>query len=311
MVERSHTLAADIRSAYQMRIECEPGAREFAFVTLTQPKLHVRHEDCAGAIARFFASWTALVNAGSRKRNATLRMMIRGGLRSVEVVWSQRRKRIFTRDGRPTERRVRYSGWHVHAHCIFELESGVRVEDFAKVLRAAWRELSEGSEPEKCVDVQPLDLRRVGQLAKYLTKVFELPDSRARELFRAAHGRQILCGFGDWRGWRGWVERPPTEFAGCMWGSESMDRLSERVLKYHEANRGALVDPAVVFQAFEWISEDGEKKRIRLSESLGLETALKRLRQSSFAINERATERAVSRAERRASRRTAKRKDPR
>lgn len=64
----------------------------------------------------------------------------------------------------------------------------------------------------------PLDARSTGQLAKYLTKLWDLKTEHAQELFTAADGRRLIDGFGAWRSWRtfsGDVERTPHGWIAC------------------------------------------------------------------------------------------------
>jgi len=256
MRARARQLADDLRSAVQERQACEvlgaDGSREYfdrrlVFVTMTQVKRDARVEDAGGAISRILKSWRRMISPQSRRRNEDLRAMVFGGVRSLECVWSPRNK--LNKDGG----RVKYSGWHAHAHCIFELHHMPTfgrswMEDFADELRDVWRWASKDSNPETGVDVQPLDLRKVGQLSKYLTKPFELDKpKRARELFRAASGRRILNGFGGWESWRRWVPKEASEYAGAKFSAISLGRLADNKARYDDQGRGALLAPSVAF----------------------------------------------------------------
>jgi len=253
---RARGLAASLRSAVEHRetqlVEDAGGdsvrmPRRLLFVTMTQRKRDFRQEDAGGAISRILKSWRRMISPQSRRRNEDLRALVFGGVRSLECVWSPRGRT--NKDGRL----VKYSGWHAHAHCIFELHhmptfGASWLQDFADELREVWRWASKDSNPETGVDVQPLDLRKVGQLAKYLTKPFELDQpQRARELFRAASGRRILNGFGGWESWRRWVPEEPSEYAGAKFSAISLDRLAHNKARYDDQGRGALLAPSVAF----------------------------------------------------------------
>ena len=64
-------------------------------------------------------------------------------------------------------------------------------------LLAAWCGIVGGALVSQCA--VPLDDANAGQLAKYVTKMWELDDESARELFAAAEGKRLLNTFGDWR----------------------------------------------------------------------------------------------------------------
>lgn len=209
---RSRRLAEELRAAITTR----PGARLF-FVTLTQPKR--AGESARAAWDRYVRSWAALRHHPAFKN-------LHGGVRVTEVTWSLGHRRA----------KVKVPGWHVHPHLVVELleepswepcptcegrrrcstcgsatqPSSGRMPSALVELGCAWTSITGASWKAQCM--VPVDERNVGQLAKYLTKLWELDTSRARELFDAAAGRRIVDGFGAWRRWRqfaGDVERTP------------------------------------------------------------------------------------------------------
>ena len=206
---RSRRLAHELRDAV-----CSRSHRGLYFVTLTQPK-H-RGESCQRAWDRALRAWTALRHSPQWKRE------IAGGVRVVEVTHSRGHARA----------RDRFVGWHVHFHCVIELRHApvmgrcpacagrkrgrggacrtcgsnkVRpsgeLPDALSVVLARWLQLASGASIHAQCAV-PLDLGCTGQLTKYLTKLWELDDVAARELFLAASGRRTIDGFGGWRSWR-------------------------------------------------------------------------------------------------------------
>lgn len=186
--------------------------------------------------------------------------MFRGGVRGIECVWSGRGSVTWTprakgqdltdwKETRKESHRVRYSGWHAHAHCVFELNWNpydFHIEDpmleFEHELREVWAWASKGADPEKGVDVQLVQTRNVGQVAKYICKPFELPPEKARELFQAIHSRRMLDGFGDWKSWRKWAPEDESPYAGASLCGVSLASLAYRFKKYEQVGRG-LKDP--------------------------------------------------------------------
>lgn len=305
MHDRAARLAGSLREAAELRafdlVERPEGGdkllrRRLVFVTLTQRKRDRRNEDAGASIARLLKSWKRLVSPQSKKRNEDLRAMIFGGVRSLECVWSPRNK--LNKNGR----RARYSGWHTHAHCIFELRNFPnQTEDwlgeFADELRAVWAWASKDSNPETGVDVQTLDMRKVGQLAKYLTKPFELNDHRARELFRAASSRRILNGFGGWLSWRKWLEDRESEFKGATFSTVSLASLVRLHENFDAKGRGALVAPSVAFAEWHRCEDRGETFR-RIAATVDREAMWDGLRRSAAAVNLAAADRENRRMER-------------
>lgn len=260
------------------------GAR-LLFVTLTQPKKHAKDESAAGALDRVLDSWGRLTRTSSAKNNYVLRDMTCGGMRSIECVWSPRGKE-HVRDGRVIHR-VKFSGWHAHLHCIFEMYEGVTVEDFTDELRGTWAWACPGSVPRLCVNVQELDGARVSQCAKYCTKPFELPDERALQLFRAVESRHMMYGWGDWLAWSQWVEPTANPFEGAIMANETVRGLAKRWAKYEERGRGSLAPEPVGFLAWTF-DEMREKQALTLKCSMPIDEIHRRLTLTAPAANTRA-----------------------
>lgn len=306
MVDRAARLSATIREAAKTRQALRPFAASHAarvahrparlvFVTLTQYKAHHRAEDAEASLDRFFASWKRLMNTKSRKRNARLRSLVAGGLRSLECVWSSQGKR------NASGHRVRYSGWHTHGHCIFEIRC--TPEEFAAELRRVWAWASPRSNPWRGVDVQTLrhDSRGYGELAKYITKPFALEPRRARELFLAAQARRFLVGFGEWRSWQSWVPEQESDYAGAVFSRRSLRHLIESDEKYDQAGRGAKAAPLVCFERFAY--DEGRKKTGRVLDSTCTRDELwKGLERAAGGHNKSAEARADKREQRRLDR---------
>lgn len=244
---RSRRLATELRTS----VESRPDARRLYFVTLTQPRFP--GESCSRAWDRSMRAWTAL------RHHPAFRELL-GGVRVTEVTYSQGHERA-TR---------KIPGWHVHMHLVVELReapcnercpacSGTRkrvdasgrargercrtcgsrvtmpsgvMPDAIVAMLSAWRKFSGGVPQAQCA--VPLDSSNVGQLAKYLTKLWNMPDSHARELFDAATGRRTIDGFGAWRAWRRFgadVEKTPRGWISCGIPLRALESLSasERV----------------------------------------------------------------------------------
>ena len=213
---RSRRLATSLRTAIELR----PLASLW-FVTLTRPRLP--HESCEDAYVSFGRAWDRL------RHRPSFRESIVGGVRTMEVTYSQGHKRA----------RWQQPGWHVHAHLVVEvrrstmvacpscegtaLVRGKRCETCCsattqsdgtldanvRTLLVEWVALTGGSLRAQCG--VPLNRVNAGQLAKYVTKLWDLEPVRARELFAALAGKQIVTGFGEWTRWRRWgdVESTP------------------------------------------------------------------------------------------------------
>lgn len=237
---RSRRLATELRTS----IDTRPDARRLFFVTLTQPR--IAGESCSRAWDRSMSAWTSLRHHPAFKD-------LRGGIRVTEVTWSPGHEQA--------KRKI--PGWHVHMHLVVELDHapcfercpaclgekrlrgkrcrtcGSRVTmptgtmpDALVAMLSAWGKFSGGVPQAQCA-VQ-LDASNVGQLAKYLTKIWDMKDAHARELFDAATGRRTIDGFGAWRAWRRFgcdVEKTPRGWVACGIALRALEHLpeSERV----------------------------------------------------------------------------------
>lgn len=202
---RSRKASVDLRSA----VEAHEGGPLY-FVTLTQ-----RHGPTALTREAASRAWRSLQRAWERvRKTGPWRTHVIGGIKVVEVT---------------SGRRVR--GWHPHLHLLVELTDdrarvpcptcdGTRrhagkgcrscgsrthrsdgtVPAHARELVEAWCRVADALPQGQCV--VPLIADNCGQLAKYMTKLWELQPATARELFAAAEGRRLIDGWGAWRGWR-------------------------------------------------------------------------------------------------------------
>lgn len=247
---RSRRLATDLRAA----IETRPHAARLYFVTLTQPRLS--DESCNASISRWMRCWTAL-------RHHPIFRDIVGGVRVTEVTYSHGHKHAKNRipgwhvhghlivelkDAPSFERCPTCAGSKLHNNkrcgtcgSTVTMPRG-ELPDVLVAFINAWCTITASKPSRGCAGPQrtgavsqaqcavPLDANNVGQLAKYLTKLWELQDGRARELFAAAAGRRIVDGFGSWRGWRRFscgVERTPHGWLSsqlAVRAIEAMDR---------------------------------------------------------------------------------------
>jgi len=263
---RAVRLGHTLRGACEMRIE--KGAK-LLFVTLTQPKRHYMAEGASGAVTRILKSFARLTRTSSRKRNERFREIVSGGVRSLEAVWSGQGKKHWLppRPDRGEKRKswlkrrrlshvVQFSGWHAHLHCVFEIAPDEDPAEFEAELRSVWAWASEGSDPRAACNVQALKLEAVGQCTKYITKPFELPEKRARELFKAVHARRMVEGFGEWRSWRSWVPEPENPYEGAVFAHVDMKQLAYRFVRFEMRERGSIVNRApVAFKRWRYDSE--------------------------------------------------------
>lgn len=304
MASRAVSLGNAIAAAAAHR---EGAGAKLLFVTLTQPKAHAADEDASGALDRMLAAWGRLTRTSSGRKNYVLRDMMRGGLRSIECVWSGRGRQTVW-EGRVTHT-VKYSGWHAHLHCIFELEEGVTVEDFSDELRGTWEDVCPGANASLCVNIQPLAGDAVRQCAKYCTKPFELPGTRARELFRAVESRHMVYGWGEWLGWSSWVEPEPNPLAGAVLCVEPLHALLKRFAEYDEQGRGALVPEPASFAEWHTCPDRGERTH-RLVTAMPIRELHSALAASAMSANESAQKARELSRERAAEREANKKPSP-
>lgn len=215
---RSRRIAQSLRAACESKPEAS-----LHFVTLTRPRR--KGEDAPRALREWHRAWEAL------RHTKTWTRVVNGGVRTIEITYSAGHKKA----------KHRFAGWHAHAHILLEIDdNGVREDCPAcegsrkqrdglrchtccsattmsdgqmpsalRELVTAWVAIVEGNVKAQCA--VPLNRDNVGQLAKYLTKLWELPADKARELFAAVDGARIVEGFGTWRKYKrmGAVETTP------------------------------------------------------------------------------------------------------
>lgn len=221
---RSRKLAMQLRTFWVGRV-AELGAAAVAkgvghwFVTLTPPK--PGGSDPEPALDKMRDWWRELTNSKTAQGREFHRRFD-GGLRSFEVTWSPKGK--LRKDGT----RVKYSGWHAHAHLILE---GGDCYDLRWLLRR-WCELTDGNYLAQ--HYAPLDERRIGQCAKYVVKPLDddCPLPLARKLACDMHGRRFQDAFGSWRGWKATVKEPSADEYEVAW-----DTLTDRPVSFVELFR--------------------------------------------------------------------------
>ncbi len=201
-INRAREVQAQLRQ-YLVKRE-QAGIGPMLFVTFTHPKFAVDRESPGQAVTRVLKEW-----AKFRVRRP-FRKTVAGYVRAVECVFLRRGWRK-TKAGRPYF--VKETGWHAHLHIAIELKGDhacpIRWQAWAK---RAWVEIC-GGDP-KGQDFQDLTSAKLGQIAKYITKPFELPEEWAPIFFQEMAGRRIIQGGGVWadftkevieEGAEGWV----------------------------------------------------------------------------------------------------------
>jgi len=207
MRTRAREHGAQLRLALGRR-QLEAPDQVRAFVTLTQPKRHEADEGPGEAISRWLASWRALTHRRGR-HGARWHALVAGAVRAVEVTYS----RAGTTHGGHV---VAMTGYHAHGHLLVELRPGATLEQLRELVAEVWCDrvepggvvpgLSAGALRGAQV-VDQVDERRIGQLAKYVSKPFAISDhNAARRVFEALVGRRMLEGLGSWRRWRRWAD---------------------------------------------------------------------------------------------------------
>lgn len=145
------------------------------FVTLTHPKRRDVDEGPGAAVTRLLAEWRKLSN------RRPFKAAVLGYVRATEVTYSQRG----------------YSGWHAHLHLVLEVQRDLRPSDVQRLITALWSEIADAD--RNAQNFQPLTSDRLGQVVKYITKPFELPDALAPTFFDEMKGRKLISGSGTWR----------------------------------------------------------------------------------------------------------------
>lgn len=239
-------MSGDLRCA----VEAHAGGPLY-FITLTQ-----RHGPTPATREAARSAWRRLQRAWERLRKShAMRVGVVGGIKVVECTYG---------------RKVR--GWHPHLHLLVELvddahslpcptcegtrrhagagcrscgsrthQSDGTVPAWGRKLVEAWCAVSDALPQGQCC--VPLDHTNVGQLAKYLTKLWELDSNIARELFAAAEGRRLVDGWGAWRGWRragDEVEQTPHGWFSSGLGVQQLEAMAPDTPVYFGAHVGTL-----------------------------------------------------------------------
>lgn len=261
---RSRRLATSLRSSVERRADAV-----LFFVTLTIPK-QPQTRDAWGRQVGATRAWDTWQRTWERLRHLPeYTRAVAGGVRAQETTWSRGHQQAARR----------FEGWHHHGHLLVEVNddgermpcpscggsgkskgnrSGNRcgtctsathkgdgtLPAVLAALLVAWARLCDGSTRAQCA--VPLDRTNVGQLAKYMTKLWELPAERAREVFDAAEGRRIVEGFGTWRGWQRWgaVEKTPSGWFPSGLSLRLIEAMAPDELVPFVAGVPAVLEPA-------------------------------------------------------------------
>lgn len=229
MVLRSRSMGNALRERVEgMRLD----GRRVAFCTLTQPKLPGREETAGEALARCKEQWrrasSSRLAAGRAFRDLAL-----GCFRSIEIVWAPSMP----------------AGWHAHVHALVsvsESEGPGALGEACLRLWRAWLAATPGAS-SKAWHADRCDDRRVGQLAKYLTKPFELTPALARHVFEATASAHLVWGLGEFKGWR--HDEPEHDAPGLVgWAKESIATFGAKLAEYDDRGRGCEREARVLFQ---------------------------------------------------------------
>lgn len=214
---RSREMRAKLRR-FQATREKEVGPRRLVFLTLTHRK--AMGESPGDAVSRLLGEWRRLMSrrkvrggwVGPKGHRRWKPGAVAGYVRAVECTWSPRGprtvrtgERTVTKDGDPrtfvvpeaVTYFVAHDGWHAHLHVILELSPGVNPAAARELITDAWTSIAD-AEPW-CQRWQALSPHRVGQVAKYITKPFELPEDLAPRFFDELSQRRLIESGGTWR----------------------------------------------------------------------------------------------------------------
>ncbi len=158
------------------------------FVGLTHHKMAACDEGPGAAVSRILKEWGKL-----RKRRPFGRS-VDGYVRAVECVFVARG---WKRPKNGPAYFVKESGWHAHLHIMMELGEEVCPWRFEGWCRTTWKEIAGGD--DKGMDFQDFSDAKIPELAKYITKPFELPERYAPTFFREMAGRHLIYGGGTWK----------------------------------------------------------------------------------------------------------------
>ena len=180
--------ARDQLREHLVQREADPDHGKLAFVTFTHPKYSIDAEDPGEAVSRTLAEWRKLTN------RRPFKFAVTGYVRAVECTYSRKGWHLNAKTGVPYY--VKESGWHAHLHIILEIEKTCDAWEVEKSVRAMWCEIA-GAE-DQCQNWQGFTPAKIGQIAKYITKPFELPAQHAPMFFDRMAGRRLLQGGGTW-----------------------------------------------------------------------------------------------------------------
>lgn len=171
---RANELRHQLRAHLSER-RTTPGRGWLAFVTLTHPKRSLRTEGPGAATTRLLDEWRKLTNRRAFKT------AVLGYVRAVEVTYSKRG----------------FPGWHAHIHVVLEIHAEIERVRIEQVIRRMWCSIVGGD--EKAQNWQRLSHDRLGQVVKYVTKPFELPEHLAPTFFDEMKGRRLISAGGTWK----------------------------------------------------------------------------------------------------------------
>lgn len=196
-------------------------------VTLTTKKLDARIEGPKDAAKRHLAKVRRFT------RSQIFQDTVTGYARTLEVVW---KARGWSTRANGSRYFVECDGWHAHTHWCLEVRESLPLAKLEE-LRAWWTSNADGlgfESSEEGQKWQHQDERNVGQLAKYITKPFELPPDRALVFFRDMAHTKLVASGGTWAG--SYTPRDDERFAP-HWAPQGV-RLHELLEAY--LSRGSI-----------------------------------------------------------------------
>ncbi len=191
--------------AFKLKREEEDPDAPMLFATFTQwdaPCSGEGYEDPRDATNRLLARWERF------RHRRPVRFLLAGYVRAVEVVFSPRGWRQSTRTGKRFH--SAYNSYHAHIHlaielhpcAVVELDPAGYVARAMEKLQTLWLACAPEGEPADRLgqDARRLTNREVGQICKYITKPFELPEEHAVTFFGTMAGARLMAAGGTWTG---------------------------------------------------------------------------------------------------------------